>query len=424
MPSLPGVAVPESPVPPPEPADPEVPDPEVPDPDVPVPDVPVPGSVGVDPAGGVLVPVAGGEAAGLPDGDGCGDVVAWAGGVALGVGEAGSWAGCAFCAGALTLAGHGDAGAEKSRTVGAGFGYVTPGCGGAAPISAACAAGLAATEPVPDPVLVPLVLVAPVPAGAAELAVAGLVPEPALAGPGADPDDEARCPDWHPEPRCAPGARAAEGRPPVPPAAGSAGASGRACPAPPVPVPSRPAAGVPASTVELACTSAPRSGPTETAKAAESASAAPASAGPSRYTGRGAGRPPGREKRARRRGRPHGARRPRQVHALTRSASALITVTNHGRGGRSLIRARIFSSPSNPGSTPATASESACRSTRSRSSSSSGKVMPSPARPQRHDVSCSRILDLRAAIPRAVWLFTAPLVMPIVLAISASEKSP
>lgn len=37
--------------------------------------------------------------------------------------------------------------------------------------------------------------------------------------------------------------------------------------------------------------------------------------------------------------------------------------------------------------------------------------------------SCSRTLR-SAAIPRAVWLFTAPRLIPIVLAMSASDRSP
>jgi len=41
---------------------------------------------------------------------------------------------------------------------------------------------------------------------------------------------------------------------------------------------------------------------------------------------------------------------------------------------------------------------------------------------RRHAVSCSKI-DFSAAIARAVWLFTAPLLMPIVAAMSASERS-
>lgn len=85
-----------------------------------------------------------------------------------------------------------------------------------------------------------------------------------------------------------------------------------------------------------------------------------------------------------------------------------------------MVRARIFSSPSAPGSTRLAAADNARRSARSRSSS--GPVMPSPASLPRHAVSCSKI-DLSAAIARAVWLFTAPLLMPIVAAISASERS-
>jgi hypothetical protein len=93
---------------------------------------------------------------------------------------------------------------------------------------------------------------------------------------------------------------------------------------------------------------------------------------------------------------------------------------SRGCGGRCLVRARIRSSPSAPGSTRLTAADSARRSACSRSFS--GAVMPSPASLPRHVVSCSKI-DLSAAIARAVWLFTAPLLIPIVAAISASERS-
>lgn len=105
---------------------------------------------------------------------------------------------------------------------------------------------------------------------------------------------------------------------------------------------------------------------------------------------------------------------------LALSATPLATLSSHGRGGRRPARARIRSSPSAPGSTWPTAADSAFRSVFSRLSSDA--VMPSPACPLRHDVSCSKI-DRSADIPRAVWLFTAPRLIPMVPAISASERS-
>jgi hypothetical protein len=113
---------------------------------------------------------------------------------------------------------------------------------------------------------------------------------------------------------------------------------------------------------------------------------------------------------------------PRQTQFLAASRAPAPTVSHHGRGGRPPILARIRSSPSAPGSTPPTAS---ARPRRSDSSMpSSGVVMPSPARLRRprHDDSWDSIV-LSDAIARAVWLFTAPLLIPIALAMSASEKS-
>ena len=111
---------------------------------------------------------------------------------------------------------------------------------------------------------------------------------------------------------------------------------------------------------------------------------------------------------------------PRQTQCSARSRTPLATATSHGCGGRCLVRARIRSSPLAPGSTRLTAADSARCSACSRSFS--GAVIPSPASLPRHVVSCSKI-DLSAAIARAVWLFTAPLLIPIVAAISASERS-
>jgi hypothetical protein len=97
---------------------------------------------------------------------------------------------------------------------------------------------------------------------------------------------------------------------------------------------------------------------------------------------------------------PGQAQCPRQVQYRTRSTAATSTLASHGCGGRVLVLARIFSSPSAPGSTSATAAESAFRSACVRSSS--GAVMHSPASPPRHhDVSCCSIA-LSAAIARAV----------------------
>lgn len=111
---------------------------------------------------------------------------------------------------------------------------------------------------------------------------------------------------------------------------------------------------------------------------------------------------------------------PCHVQFRAQLTTPTMTLSSHGCGFRSPILVRIRSSPSAPGSTWLTAAVRACRSAFSRSSS--GVVMPSPASPPDHGVSCVRI-DLSAAIARAVWLFTAPLLMPIALAMSASEKS-
>jgi hypothetical protein len=113
---------------------------------------------------------------------------------------------------------------------------------------------------------------------------------------------------------------------------------------------------------------------------------------------------------------------PFQTQCLARPTASAAKLTSHGRGGRVPILARIRSSPSVPGSIGLTASVSARRS--ASSMPSSGAVMPSPARLRRsrHDVSRVRIV-LSDAIARAVWLFTAPLLIPIAWAMSASEKS-
>jgi hypothetical protein len=192
-----------------------------------------------------------------------------------------------------------------------------------------------------------------------------------------------------------------------------------------VPVPSTLAAWPPVSTLELTCTTACRSG--ATASVALTANAMPART----ETGRNQPRPPAPRSTARIDGDSSGkagrlvsedqASRPRQVQFPARSRKAMTMAKSHGCGGRRLVLARILSSPSAPGWTSSTAADSARRKACSRPSS--GAVMPSPACPQHHDVSCSRI-DLSADIPRAVWLFTAPRLMPIAVAISASEKSP
>jgi hypothetical protein len=112
---------------------------------------------------------------------------------------------------------------------------------------------------------------------------------------------------------------------------------------------------------------------------------------------------------------------PRHVQLRTQLTAAAKTLSSQGWGLRSPILLWIRSSPSAPGSTWFTASARAFRSALSRSSS--GVVIASPpASPPDHGVSCVRI-DLSAAIARAVWLFTAPLLMPIAAAMSASEKS-
>jgi hypothetical protein len=113
---------------------------------------------------------------------------------------------------------------------------------------------------------------------------------------------------------------------------------------------------------------------------------------------------------------------PRPAATLAATALAMLSSRGRSRGpdGRRLVLARIRSSPSAAGSIWLTAADNASRSAFSRSSS--GAVMPSPARRLSHDVSCSKI-DRSADIPRAVWLFTAPRLIPIVAAISASDRS-
>ena len=113
---------------------------------------------------------------------------------------------------------------------------------------------------------------------------------------------------------------------------------------------------------------------------------------------------------------------PFQTQCLARPTPSAAKLNSHGRGGRAPILARIRSSPSVPGSICLTASVRARRS--ASSMASSGAVMPSPARLRRprHDVSRVRIV-FSDAIARAVWLFTAPLLIPIARAMSASEKS-
>ena len=74
------------------------------------------------------------------------------------------------------------------------------------------------------------------------------------------------------------------------------------------------------------------------------------------------------------------------------------------------MRRRMISSPSGDGTT---ASASARSARRSNSPYSSGEG---------HENCSSTIRS--AAMPRAVWLFTAPLLMPIAWAISASDRSP
>jgi hypothetical protein len=90
---------------------------------------------------------------------------------------------------------------------------------------------------------------------------------------------------------------------------------------------------------------------------------------------------------------------PRQVQDLTRSAAPDRTESSQGRGGRLPMRARMLPSPSVPGSTPLTASDSARRS--APSGSSSGEDGFSSTCPPGHGAPCSRV-DLRAAIARAV----------------------
>jgi hypothetical protein len=191
----------------------------------------------------------------------------------------------------------------------------------------------------------------------------------------------------------------------------------------PVPVPGTSVACPPVSTVELTWTTACRSGATARVRLTMNATPARTPAGRNRLppaalsTARGGGtsarhdrRPgsrvvrfPGSRSGSRSAGKLRPGRGqaqwPRQTQFLAHSTMALTTATSHGRGTRRLFLARIRSSPSAPGSTSPTAADSARR--RACSRSSSGAVMPSPACPQRHGVSCSKV-DLRAAIPRAV----------------------
>lgn len=209
---------------------------------------------------------------------------------------------------------------------------------------------------------------------------------------------------------------------------------------PPLP-PDLPGVWPPVSTLELTCTIACLNG--GTASATLAAKMTPASTPIGRSQAMPNGRPgPGRGARcrgdgagaaacgcSRNRGRGTAlglgsdsgqAQWPRQTQCLAWPKAPAATLTSQGCGWRALVRARIRSSPSAPGSTWPTAAHNARRSAPSRPFS--GAVMPSPACPQRHEVSCSKI-DLSAAIARAVWLLTAPLLIPIVAAISASERS-
>lgn len=168
--------------------------------------------------------------------------------------------------------GHGPVGAETKVTAGVPGEAVTPGRGGAAPISADSFAGLDAR---------------------AEGLAAAVVPDAALcvadwqAGLGVVADPAAECP----------AGGTAHGR--CPQAGGCAGAACEAARGTVLVGPSRPEAGLCDSMLELACTRACRSGPTDTVSVAQIASAIPASAGVSRRTGTQAGR----EKRVRRPGR-------------------------------------------------------------------------------------------------------------------------
>lgn len=277
----------------PDPAvDPVLPEPELPEPDPVVEPVlppvgsPVPGAGGVDGTEAVavlVVLVAGAEPVALPEADGLGadgDAAAW---IPAAEGGAEGWLDAGVLAAGLEPPGHGDA--ENSLISGAEAGAVIPGGGGAAPIRAAWAAGLGAITGAVPP-------------------VAELTAEAAAA---AEEEAESCCDDWHPDPFFVPGVAGTcvAGTPDTGPAAGAdAAAAGaepcRETPVPlPAPVPSRPEAGLPASTLELACTRASRSGPTDTARVAEIASATPVSAGPSRN----AGCHPGQAKRVRRGGR-------------------------------------------------------------------------------------------------------------------------
>ena len=102
-----------------------------------------------------------------------------------------------------------------------------------------------------------------------------------------------------------------------------------------------------------------------------------------------------------------------------------LTANARGQGtpARARILARIGISPSVHGSTWSAA---ACRATRTKSPKSRPLAgsLPWPsrrgARSRRH--SCSRAVR-RAVMPRAVWLLTAPRLIFIAAAISASDRS-
>jgi hypothetical protein len=173
----------------------------------------------------------------------------------------------------------------------------------------------------------------------------------------------------------------------------------------------------PVSTVEPTCTMAARNGGTVSPMHAMKAT-------PASMAATGRNQPPAvsrvasdrRDRASRARDRASKTRH----RASPLPTTALAMLSSRDRGGRRLVLARIRSSPSAAGSIWLTAADNASRSAFSRSSS--GAVMPSPARRLIHDVSCSKI-DRSADIPRAVWLFTAPRLIPIVAAISASDRS-
>jgi hypothetical protein len=171
---------------------------------------------------------------------------------------------------------------------------------------------------------------------------------------------------------------------------------------PPLAEPSTAVVCPPVSTAELACTIAWRSGTTVSATAAMKPTPARTPTGliqlprAAASSARGGGKFGRCERSWEKRGH---VQWPRQTQFLPRSTTAPAMARSQARGGRRLVRARIRSSPSEPGSTPLTAADNACR--RAFSRSSSGAVMPSPACPQCHCVSCSKIFR-SADIPRAV----------------------